>query len=174
MDAQLAAGPLSLPGMIQSCSNFAESSVLNVQLLSQLVRKAEHTSQQLASQLRQNGGTPDEAARSSNCPSSPIGDLILAARSSFQAFTRDADEQPDQPSSSGDASSDCGQQGTGTTDTGTGEDGAVSAPSSSRRRRAPSGAGPQLDTGGSCVIKRNFLRVDGQAIGLLELQQPHL
>ena len=77
-----------------------------VQLLTQLVRKAEDTSQQLASRLRSTGGKPEEAAKGSNSPSSPIGDLILAARNSFQGIVEDAADQAEPGSSSDDSSHD--------------------------------------------------------------------
>ena len=79
----------------------------------QLVRKAEDTSQQLASRLRSTGGKPEEAAKGSNSPSSPIGDLILAARNSFQAIVEDAADQAEPGSSSDDSSRDGRKGGDG-------------------------------------------------------------
>lgn len=109
-----------------------------MQLLSQLVHKAERTSQRLAAQLRQNGGKPEEAAKSSNSPSSPIGDLILAACNSFQAVTKGSDDQGEQPSSSEDASSDqrAASADAGTSDNADSQDGAVSAPAAKRKLAA--------------------------------------
>ncbi|KAK9807254.1 hypothetical protein WJX73_003372 [Symbiochloris irregularis] len=88
--------------------NLLSQPFCSVELLTQLVRKAEDTSQQLATRLRSNGGKVEEVAKGSNSPSSPIGDLILAARNSFQAIAEEAaqNEANEQASSSDESSGD--------------------------------------------------------------------
>lgn len=107
--------------------NLLSQPFCSVELLTQLVRKAEELSQQLSTQLRQYGGQP-EAARSSNTPSLPVDDLILAARTSMKAIAKDGDEATEQPSSSDDVSSEHGTEQRGQND-----DGAASAPPTKRR-----------------------------------------